>query len=129
MPTRVIVSMLERLERRTSLSTAFWATVLAGLAVAALLALGIGAITENVLEGDTQRFDEGVIRWVASHRSAPVTDATLVITHLGDFWPTAVIVSSGFWFMVGRRRYASAVALLVAVLGSFLLNTLVKELF
>jgi undecaprenyl-diphosphatase len=122
-------SLLERLERRTSLSAAFWLTVLVGLLIAALLLLGVSALVDTVAEGETQTWDQAVIAWVASHRLRPVTDVTLVATHLGDFWPTAVIVSSGFWFMVGRRRYVSALALLAAVLGGFLLNTLMKDVF
>ncbi|HWG85672.1 MAG TPA: phosphatase PAP2 family protein [Deinococcales bacterium] len=122
-------ALLGWLERRTSIAAAFWGTLLGGLALVLALLAGVAAIVDVVKEGGSQDLDEAVIRWVAANRDETVTGAALAVTHVGDFWPTVVVLSSGFWFMVGRRRWLSAIAILVAVAGGFLLNVLLKELF
>jgi undecaprenyl-diphosphatase len=126
---RSLYGLLDWLEERTSIAAAFWLTLLIGLGITLALLAGIAAIVDVVKEGQTQTVDEAVIRWVASNRDSTVSAVAIAVTHLGDFWPTVVVLSSGFWFMIGRRKWVSAIAIVAAVLGGFLLNIFMKDLF
>jgi undecaprenyl-diphosphatase len=101
-----------------------------------VLVLGFARLSDSVIEGDTQRFDERVLQALrkADDPSRPIgprwlPDAAFDITALGGGWVQGLVVIAivGFLTLQGMRR--TAVFVLVASAGGWLLNTALKELF
>ena len=93
-------------------------------------------MSDLVSEGGTQHFDDLVLRSLrqAVDPSLPVgpawlRGAALDITALGSGWVLGVVVAAiaGFMLLQGLRR--TALFVLVASVGGWVLNALLKELF
>lgn len=97
-----------------------------------LLAGGTWAFVEladEMLEGETRRLDEAIMRWINARASEPLDQLALEITVLGDFAVLAMLmlVSSALLW-VNRHRY-SVLLLWVGIIGSAPLIHLLKSLF
>jgi undecaprenyl-diphosphatase len=101
-----------------------------------LLLLGFALVSNMVLGGETQAFDDRVVRSLrkAGDPSLPVgpvwlRGAALDITALGSGWVLGVVVMAiaGFMLLQGLRR--TALFVVVASVGGWVLNALLKELF
>jgi undecaprenyl-diphosphatase len=100
-----------------------------GLAVVTLAAAGFALIAAAVVEGQTQAFDERILRWMGSH-GAPWLDVTaLEVTALGARVVVYMVVLVASAFLWQTRHHYSAALLWVAVLGSGLINTVLKLSF
>ena len=103
------------------------------LALGALLVIvagvwGFVAITDNVVEGDTQRFDSRVIHWFAAHRGPQwLQDVGRDLTALGGVTVLTLvtIVVVGFLLISGKR--GAAILMVVAVVGGLLIGTAIKH--
>jgi len=109
--------------------------LLGGLLLLVLI-LGFARLSDSVIEGDTQRFDERVLQAFrkADDPSRPIgprwlPEAAIDITALGGGWVQGLVVVAivGFLTLQGMRR--TAVFVFVASVGGWLLNTGLKELF
>jgi undecaprenyl-diphosphatase len=109
--------------------------LLGGLALLVLL-LGFAQLSDLVIEGGTQDFDERVLSALrrADDPSRPigpswVRDAALDITALGGGWVLGLVVLAivGFLALQGLHRTSLFVA--VAAIGGWVLNAGLKELF
>ena len=109
---------------------------LVGGLVLVLALLGFASLSDLVLEGDTQRFDDRVLRALrrADDPSVPIGPAwlhgaALDITALGSASVLGLVVAAivGFMLLQGLRR--TALLVLVASTGGWVLNSLLKELF
>ena len=122
--------MTKRTRDRTEL-----AFLVGGLALVLLL-LGFASLSDLVVEGDTQDLDDRVLRALrrADDPSVPIGPAwlrfaALDVTALGSASVLGLVVAgvAGFLILQGLRR--TAVMVLVASAGGWLLNSLLKELF
>ena len=111
------------------------AFLVGGLALVLLL-LGFASLSDLVLEGETQDFDDRVLRALrrADDPSLPIgpawlRGAALDITALGSASVLGLVVAAivGFMLLQGLRR--TALLVLVASTGGWVLNSLLKELF
>jgi undecaprenyl-diphosphatase len=112
------------------------AALLAGALALVLLTIAFFVLAGQVLEGDTQRFDERVLR-ALRRPDDPATPigpqwlrtGALDITSLGS--PTvlglAVLSMTGFFLLQGMYRTAGFV--FVASVGGWFLNGVLKEIF
>ena len=109
---------------------------LVGGLVVVLLLLGFASLSDLVLEGGTQHFDDRVLRALrqAGDSSLPIgpawlRGAALDITALGSATVLGLVVAAlvGFMLLQGMRRTAALV--FVASAGAWVLNSLLKELF
>jgi len=84
------------------------------------------ALADEVHEGDTQGFDEAVIRWMEA-RHSPTLDAIMIeITALGTGTVVLmIVVIAGLFLTLSDRKY-SAILLIVATSGGILLNGVLK---
>ncbi|MBV8857522.1 MAG: phosphatase PAP2 family protein [Acidobacteria bacterium] len=107
----------------------------AGIALFVSLALAAGVLVllswlaEEVLEGDTQRFDEQVRVLINQHAAPQLTAAMRVITYFGS---TIVISSLSVCGVVGlylMKRRRAALLLLVTMAGALILNGVLKLSF
>lgn len=111
------------------LRVALGALLLLGLAFALLGAWGFAELAEQVMEGDTQRFDERVLRRLDAIDHPWLDTALLEVTSLGN--GTVVIAIAGIaatFLWLTRHRY-SAGLLVAATLGGLVLNNLLKAYF
>lgn len=103
------------------------------LSLGLLLAIGalwaFAELAEEVMQGTTQRFDDSVLLWLHSHATPTLNVLALEITSLGSFVVVAMLVTVSCVFLwVTGHRY-SAGLLLIALAGSELLNSLLKNWF
>lgn len=90
---------------------------------------GTGAfvkLASEVREGETQSFDEAVIRWMGAHHT-PTLDAIMVeVTALGTGTVVLmIVVVAGLFLTLTQHKY-SAILLLVATGGGLVLNGVLK---
>jgi undecaprenyl-diphosphatase len=104
-------------------------TLSAGLAVALLGLWGLSGLTEEVLEGDTERFDHAVLLWLNGRATPWLDQAALEVTALGDTLVVMLltVVSATLLWVVGQRAYAWLVML--AVGGAAVINPTLKAIF
>jgi undecaprenyl-diphosphatase len=88
------------------------------------------------MEGDTQAFDEAIVRALrdpddASKAIGPrwLESMARDITAAGGFAVLCAITLGVFGFLVIQRKYRAALLLLLAVVGALLVSTLLKEIF
>lgn len=86
-------------------------------------------LAEEMVEGETRRLDEFVMRWINRHATESLDELALEITVLGDFSVIAMLmlVSSALLW-VSRHRY-SVLLLWVGIAGSGPLIHLLKTVF
>lgn len=100
-----------------------------GIVVAAIGTWIFTEITETVIAGRTQAFDDAVLQWLST-RHAPLLDgAMLEITALGTATVVLMIVCVAALFLTLTRHKYSALLLLVATAGGLLLDLLLKLRF
>ena len=100
-----------------------------GFIVGVAAVWGFAAIAGEVLEGSTQRFDEAVLTWVATHRTEMLDQVALEVTALGNTLTLSVlvlIVASFLWLT--HHRYSVAL-IFIAIAGGGALNWLLKDIF
>lgn len=84
---------------------------------------------DTVLDGETQRFDEAVVQWVATHRSDLMDHIALEVTALGNTLTLAlVVILVSVFLWLSHHRY-SVVLLVIAVAGGGALNWLLKDIY
>jgi undecaprenyl-diphosphatase len=100
-----------------------------GVAVSLCAAIYFLELADDMREGDVDRFDDGVLTWIAVHRSPAVAKVFLSITSLGA-WPVLTIFTMGTsvaMLLAGERRVP--LTLTVAMAGSALLSISFKTIY
>jgi undecaprenyl-diphosphatase len=101
-----------------------------------VLLLGFAGLSDSVFDGDTQQFDERVVRSLrrADNPALPIGPAwlhgaALDITALGSLSVLGVVVAAivGYMLLQGMRR--TALFVLAASVGAWVLNSVLKEIF
>jgi undecaprenyl-diphosphatase len=100
--------------------------LLGGLVLAAIGTALFVALAAEVREGETQRFDEAVIRWMGAHHSPTMDAVMLEITALGTGTVVLMIVAVAALFLVLTRQKYSAILLLASSFGGLALNGVLK---
>lgn len=117
------------IERTGTLLGGLGAFLVVGIAVAAIATWGFGEFAETVMAGQTQAFDDSVLRWIAGHHTATLDAAMLEITSLGTGSAVLMIVGVAALFLALTRHRYSAALLLAATAGGGLLNIVLKHYF
>jgi undecaprenyl-diphosphatase len=87
------------------------------------------ALTDNVVEGDTQRFDLRVIRWFAAHRGPQsLQDVARDLTALGGVTVLTLVTLAVVGFLIIDRKRGAAALMIVAVVGGLTLSSAIKHL-
>ena len=100
--------------------------LIAGALVTVACTYGFAELAGHVVSGNTQAFDDAILRWIGAHRTPLLTATALEITALGTgtvVMMTALIAGMFLWLTHHRH---SAVLLGVATLGGLVLNNLLK---
>lgn len=97
------------------------------LAVSALLLFAW--VASEVEEGETQHFDEAVLRWIHAHGTPWLDLAALEVTSLGATAEVGLVVLIASAFLWVTRHRFSVLLLWTAVLGTAVLNLVLKAAF
>lgn len=101
----------------------------AGLIVCLLLLVGIGWLSQEVLEKETFQFDTTVLLGIHQWANPVLDHWMLSLTRLGDPEVVIIIVIGGLSWLLWQRRWAEAKMLIIACLGALILNQGLKLLF
>lgn len=112
-----------------SLYAAGGVLLVAGLAIALLALWGLSGLTEEVVEGETTRFDESILVWLSTHASDRLDGYALELTSLGGGLVvlTITIVVATLLASLERKWYALLVC--VSVGGGWIIGPVLKSLF
>jgi undecaprenyl-diphosphatase len=104
-----------------------------GLAIGLLASLGVillfAEIVEEVVEGESRRFDTAVLLWIGQNSPDWLAGPMRLVTALGYYWVVIPLLAFAvilFW-RVGARL--SAALLTLSAGGSALLTTVLKNVF
>ena len=120
----------KEISRRLSRRLGFVLTV--ELAAGLLLSIGVIAlfaeIVEEVVEGESRRFDEAVLLWINAHFPDWLDRPMLFFTALGYYWVVFPLLGLAVYAFhrVGAR--ISAALLLISTAGSLVLTITLKSL-
>lgn len=131
---RVAADLLYRalrkaLEHANSVRVAMGLVLLGGGVVAIAGVWAFARLADEVREGDTQAFDDAVLRYLAVHRIPWLENSLLEITALGTGLVVFMIVGVAALFLWLTRHKYSASLLLVATIGGLALNLALKLSF
>lgn len=106
--------------------SAFGIFLIAGALVAVACTYGFAELAGHVVSGNTQTFDDAILRWIGAHRTPWLTAAMVEITSLGTgvVVMMTVLISATFLWLSHHKH--SAALLGVATLGGLVLNDLLK---
>ena len=119
--------MARVLADRLTLAAAAWLAV--GLASSAFVVWAFAELTEEVMEGESRRFDRAVLFWIAANVPGWLDGPMLFFTALGYYWvvlPLLAVAVAGFYLAKWRL---SAVVLIVSTAGGVVLTTVLKAVF
>ena len=103
--------------------------LLVGLALAAGALLGFAALANEMLEGDTQRFDDWVRGGIHQYASPALTSFMRVVTVLGIpsvLLALSILSAAGFLF---ARKNRGLFVLVITMIGAVVLDTVLKLSF
>jgi undecaprenyl-diphosphatase len=123
-----LVFALIRLVRRHAHNAyaTFGVLLLAGAAVAVASTWAFARLASHVASGRTQRFDEAVMHWIATHRYPALENTMVEITALGTGLVVTMLVLVAGLFLYLNDHRPSAYLLVVTNVGGILLNNLLK---
>ena len=100
-----------------------------GLAVSVTCLFVLSVLTDEVLEGETIRADQAVLRWFQARGSSWLDQAALEVTALGDTLVVllVMVVAGAVLWLLGRRAYAFLLGASVA--GAAILSPALKTFF
>lgn len=128
--SRTVSTGLRRLVERTgTLLGGVGVFLVAGVLVAVVATWGFGEFAETVMAGQTQSFDETVLRWVATRHTVSLDSLMLEITSLGTGSTVLMIVGVAALFLALTRHRYSAALLLAATAGGGFVNIVLKHYF
>ncbi len=117
------------IERTGTVLGGLGAFLVAGAIVAGIATWGFGEFAERVMAGQTQAFDEAVLRWAAAHHTVALDSIMLEITSLGTGSAVMMIVGVAALFLALTRHRYSAALLFAATAGGGILNIVLKQFF
>ena len=119
--------VLQKLANRLTLAVVAWLVIT--LAASVFVVWAFAEITEEVIEGESRRFDRAVLLWIEGHSPAWLDGPMLLITSLGYYNVVIPLLAVAVLFFYLRGWKLSATLLLVSTAGGVLLTTVLKAVF
>ncbi len=115
------------LANRLTLAAAVWLAV--GLASSIFVVWAFAELTEEVIEGESRRFDRAVLLWIGENFPGWLDGPMSFFTALGYYQvvlPLLAVAVLGFYLL---RWRLSAVVLMISTAGGVVLTTVLKAVF
>ncbi|MCA1716171.1 MAG: phosphatase PAP2 family protein [Actinobacteria bacterium] len=120
-------------EISTRLSRLLGLALTVQLALGLLLSLGIIAlfakIVEDVVEGESRRFDKTVLLWIHWYSPGWLDGVMRFVTVLGDYWVVIPLLAVAAYAFYRKGRTISAGLLVVSTIGGIVLTSVLKNVF
>jgi undecaprenyl-diphosphatase len=119
--------ILRWLTERLTLAAAIW--LAAGLAASAFVVWAFAELADEVVEGESRRFDRAVLLSIHSHFPGWLDGPMRLVTALGYYWVVVPLLAVTVLVFYRKGWRLSAVLLVVSTSGSILLTTVLKAVF
>ncbi len=118
---------VKKLSDRLTVAAAVWLAVT--LAFSVFVVWAFAGLTEEVLEGDSRRFDRAVLLWIHTHFPAWLGGPMRLVTALGYYDVVLPLLAAAILFFYLKGWRLSATLLLISTAGSIVLTTVLKAVF
>jgi undecaprenyl-diphosphatase len=108
---------------------ALFAQLVLGLGASLALLLVLESLAEEVVEGETHRFDEAVLLWIDATLPGWLELPMRTVTTLGYYWFVGLVLAVSCYLFYRRRMPVSAALLVVSAAGSMVITTALKALY
>ena len=128
---RIFAMLRKEVSRRLSRRLGFVLTV--ELVLGLLLSVGViwlfAQIVEEVIDGESRRFDEAVLLWIDANVPAWLDGPMLLATALGYYLVILLLLAVVTYAFYRKGARISATLLPVATVGSMILTEILKRVF
>jgi undecaprenyl-diphosphatase len=119
--------VFRKIEDRLTLAAAVW--LAAGLAFSAFVVWAFAELADEVVEGDSRRFDRAVLLWIHSSFPGWLDGPMRLVTALGYYWVVIPLLAVAVLAFYRKDWRLSAILLVVSTSGSIVLTTVLKAIF
>ena len=119
--------MFRKIADRLTLAAAVW--LAAGLAFSAFVVWAFAELADEVVEGDSRRFDRAVLLWIHSNFPGWLDGPMRLVTALGYYWVVFPLLAVAVLAFYRKDWKLSAILLVVSTWGSIVLTTVLKAIF
>jgi undecaprenyl-diphosphatase len=119
--------IVRRLADRLTLAAVVWLTV--GLASSAFVIWAFAELTDEVIEGESRRFDRATLLWIHAHTPEWLEGPMRLVTALGYGQVVLPILAAVVFAFYLKGWRLSATLLLVSTIGGSLLTAVLKAVF
>jgi undecaprenyl-diphosphatase len=119
--------VIRRVGDRLTLAAAIWLG--AALAVSVFVVWAFAELADEVVEGESRRFDRAVLLWIDAHSPEWLDGPMRLITALGYYWVVVPLLAVAVLAFYLKGWRLSATLLLVSTGGSSLLTAVLKAVF
>jgi undecaprenyl-diphosphatase len=119
--------MFRKIADRLTLAAAIW--LAAGLAFSAFVVWAFAELADEVVEGDSRRFDRAVLLWIHSNFPGWLDGPMRLVTALGYYWVVIPLLAVAVLAFYRKDWRLSAILLVVSTSGSIVLTTVLKAIF
>ncbi len=127
MQSRRVQKVLDWISHRLGLTLT--AGLLAGLLVSAGVISAFAKLADDVVEGESRRFDKSVLLWIHTHFPGWLNEPMRLITALGYYYVVIPLLVIAVLVFHRKGWKLSAVLLCVSTVGGIILTTLLKDVF
>ncbi len=100
-----------------------------GLLISAMSLEAFVELADEVVEGESRRFDLAVLLWIASSFPAWLDASMHLITGLGYYWVVVPLLFVSSYFLYRKNLKFSAALLVISTAGSAVLTAVLKAVF
>lgn len=115
------------LANRLTIAAVVW--LAAALSLCSFIIWAFAALTEEVTEGDTRRFDFAVLHWIGRTFPSWLDEPMRLITALGYYTVVIPLLAAVLLFFYLKGWRLSATLLFVSTVGGIFLTTVLKSVF
>ena len=119
--------VFRKIADRLTLAAAVW--LAAGLAFSAFVVWAFAELADEVVEGDSRRFDRAVLLWIHSHFPGWLDGPMRLVTALGYYWVVFPLLAVTVLAFYRKGWKLSAILLVVSTSGSIVLTTVLKAIY
>ena len=119
--------VVRKISDRLTLAAIVW--LAAALAVSFFVIWAFAELTDEVVEGESRRFDRAVLLWINTHSPEWLDGPMRLVTALGYSWVVAPLLAAAVLAFYLKGWRLSAVLLLVSTVGGVLLTAVLKAVF